>query len=129
VASAVQREREATAIRDHVASRLCHDPDALILLVGDLNDHAQSAVFRRFVQKGPVRLLHEWKLFDSGGMAWTYRHSGMRRWEQVDFAFVSSGLIGTDGWVREGSIVDGQDVELASDHRPLLLRITSACMD
>ncbi len=94
-------------------------------MAGDLNDGRSQPALRRIrglddiqedlLQAGAVR--H----FEDGeeGTRWTYEFQGVRN--QIDHILVSRSIL--DAGAKIHASVPGQDSELASDHRPLVVRL------
>ena len=121
--SGIRREKEARLIRDYIRELLEREPVKAIILMGDLNDHPRSSAYRRITQVADQKLLCELPVQDDRGDMWTYFYRQERRYEQIDYAFVSPDLLNPDKWHLDASIMGGESVRLASDHRPILMTI------
>jgi endonuclease/exonuclease/phosphatase family metal-dependent hydrolase len=121
--SEIRREKESRIIRDYIRDLLKDDPDKAILLLGDLNDHPGSDAYRRLTSISGQPLLTEYQLEDESGNMWTYFYRSERRYEQIDYAFLTPILTKEECWSVEGRIVDGDSVDIASDHRPILMTV------
>ena len=117
------REKEARLIRDYIRGQLAGEPDRAVLLFGDLNDYPDSAPYRRLTEVSGQRLLTELEVQDSRGEVWTYYYRKQRRYEQIDYVFLSPSLGDQNLWQLEATIMGGQSVTTASDHRPILLNV------
>ncbi len=51
------REQEALLLRNIISERLKANPDANLLVLGDLNDHRSSTTLRTLMERGPARLI------------------------------------------------------------------------
>lgn len=116
-----QRETEARRIRDALACDATRHPDAAVLAMGDLNDYATSAPYQRFVLRNRSELFRELPVSDSVGEQWTYKNLKKRVYEQVDFTFFLSHSADIREWRSTSGIVDGPEVEIGSDHRPIFV--------
>ena len=116
-----QREMEARRIRDVLSCDSERYPDAAILAIGDINDHAFSPPYQRFVLRNRSPLFQELPVADSNGETWTYKNLKKRVYEQVDFTFLLSQTADNREWRSTSGIVDGPEVEIASDHRPIFV--------
>lgn len=121
--SDIRREKEARLIRDYIREQLADEPNRAILLLGDLNDHPDSAPYRRLTEVSGQPLLTELEVQDANAEVWTYYYRKERRYEQIDYVFLSPNLCDREQWRLEGCIVGGQSVTEASDHRPILLTV------
>ncbi|MEQ9823394.1 MAG: endonuclease/exonuclease/phosphatase family protein [Puniceicoccaceae bacterium] len=119
--SAERREKEARLIRDALRDQFAADPDRAWVLVGDLNDHAASPAYDRLTVVNGQPVMLEIPVIDRSGLSWTYHYARQRRYEQIDFLFVSPSLYDSPHWQIEALIVDHPQVLQASDHRPILI--------
>jgi len=124
--SASRREKEARAIRDFLRKNYRNTP---LLLLGDLNDHSNSAPFRRFTAFAGKSLFSEIHLLDSREEKWTYFYSRERRYEQIDFAFADPSLLSDESLLVEGKILGSPEVLVGSDHRPILVELSPNAQD
>lgn len=116
-----QREMEARRIRDALSCDSERYPGAAVLAMGDINDHAFSPPYQRFVLRNRSPLFQELPVADSNGETWTYKNLKKRVYEQVDFTFLLSQTADNRVWRSTSGIVDGPEVEIASDHRPIFV--------
>ena len=119
--SAIRREKEARLIRDYFLEVLDSEPELPILLLGDFNDHAGSATYRRFSEVAGKTIFQELALKDGKGECWTFYYEKNRVYEQIDFAWLSPSLATSKRFKIEGFIADHELVRKASDHRPILI--------
>jgi endonuclease/exonuclease/phosphatase family metal-dependent hydrolase len=88
--------------------------------VGDFNDAKSSPVLARFRQQGERQLFFAVDATDSRGERWTYRFDREDSYTRVDYILVSETLWRQPTLIR-AEIVDGEEVSVASDHRPVRL--------
>lgn len=120
--SAEQRNGEARAARDLLASRLEAAPDALLVVLGDLNDTRSSRTLRRFEEIGGRPLLQVLELADGRGDRWTYHHRREDVYSRVDYVILSPAAEAqVDASLAR--ILESGNVRAASDHRPLLFEL------
>lgn len=115
------RLNEAHLLRREIDAILRGNPQARLVLYGDLNDSRQSPVVRTVHGRGknPESLLMV-ALKDSRGEYWTHHWAFQDIYSRIDYVMVSQALRGEVVWDR-CAILDGADVARASDHRPLLV--------
>lgn len=121
--SALRRAAEAVALRDRILER-CPDPERMpFLVVGDFNDLRPMRPIRAFLQRGERPLSLLLPAADSRGEVWTHRYQKEDTYSRVDYVLVSPGLY---PWIEGGqaTIADSPWVGQASDHRPLLVRVS-----
>lgn len=121
--SEIRREKEARTIRNYIRGILKTEPNKAIILMGDLNDHSGSKAYRRFIEVSGDTLLTDFQINDGRNEVWTYFHKAQRRYEQIDYVFLSPVLTAGDDWQVQGEIIDGDRVLLASDHRPIIIKL------
>lgn len=116
--SLTRRTSEAQAIRDLIRER--HppgEPDTRYLIVGDFNDHIDSAPLRRFLRVGQTPLTEIIPTTDSRGETWTFHFRRRDLYERVDFLLASPALA-PSVVPGSGTIVDTlPQSTTASDHR------------
>lgn len=118
-ASAERRRKEARAARNRILERY---PDAkgLYLIVGDFNDHRESAPLRRFLRRGDIEISERVESFDSRGEKWTFYYDDWDRYDRVDFILASPEMAERVKGGR-GSILDSLYLFDGTDHRPVFL--------
>ncbi|MEM0964535.1 MAG: endonuclease/exonuclease/phosphatase family protein [Verrucomicrobiota bacterium] len=114
-----RREKEARAARDRILEQFPNG-DGYFLVVGDFNDHRDSASLRRFANRGDTQITRMIDAFDSRGEKWTYHYEKFDRYERVDFFLASTDL---SRCVKgaEGKILDSFYWRVGTDHRPIFL--------
>ncbi len=109
------RTAQAARVAQVAEALLAGAPEALLVVAGDLNDLPVSAALRPLLSNpllaDPVAYLPA-----SGSYTYTpLRHRG-----RLDYLLVSRN--GLD-WIADLEVVAGDDVEAASDHRPVLVEL------
>ncbi len=124
------REAEARVLRQHVDTLLGRDPQARIVVAGDLNDHQDSRALRFLRSRGPKALFDlrpkERGISDpaddsSPGDAatWTHHYVKEDSYGRFDYILVSPAL--RPFWRPESSYVPAvPGWSQASDHRPVV---------
>lgn len=121
---ALMRLNEARLARKHLDQHFAEEPGANLIVVGDLNDlriePPVKALQGSFGQDGYLSSL---TLSDQYGFRWTHHWSFADSYARFDFALYSQGL--SPEIERDQShIYHWNDWDKASDHRPLVIRIT-----
>jgi len=115
------RLNEAHLLRREIDAILRGNPQARLVVYGDLNDSRQSPVVRTVHGRGKHReALMMIALKDSRGHYWTHHWAFQDIYSRIDYVMVSQALRGEVVWDR-CAILDGAEVARASDHRPLLV--------
>ncbi len=114
------REQEATLLRSKIEAVLKANPEANLVVLGDLNDTKDSAAIRTIISKGASALVDtrpaERK---SSQITWTYFYAREDSYSRVDYILLSKGM--AREWHRDESCVFSlPDWSSASDHRPVL---------
>ena len=109
------RLNEARLLREKIDEDLAVDPNANLLVAGDMNDTPNSK---------PVQLLFGSRLtdlcpLDGRGYSGTWYNKRKRRYDRIDYMFLSDGL---KKELVEGSakLRDDKTAKVASDHFPLI---------
>ncbi len=125
----LMRRNEAHLVRKHVDAILTSQPETNLLLFGDLNDTRNEPAIRAVQGRfGSNTYLRAVTCADANGEVWTHYWSFADIYARIDYALVSDALfpeIVTDS----GEIVTGKDWFLASDHRPIKLKIVPEDVD
>lgn len=116
------RLAEAQHARHHIDGILAADPAAALIAYGDFNDTTRSLSTRAIngTYRTPGYLSHV-NIKDSRGETWTYRYAVEDAYTRIDFVTISAALrrhVKKD----KSRIIDDPDWEIASDHRPVLVR-------
>jgi len=112
----IRREREARAIRDYLRKSNPPDNNPRYLVVGDFNDHRNSAPLRRFLQVNDTVLTSMVPCEDSRGHRWTQHWAKADSYSRFDYILATPPML-KKLVVGSAKIVDGPDSALASDHR------------
>lgn len=124
------RESEARVLRQHVDTLLRRDPEARIVVAGDLNDHQDSRALRFLRSRGP-KALFDLRPKERGGIdpadnsdpsdaaTWTHHYAKEDSYGRFDYILVSPAL--RPFWRPESSYVPAlPGWSQASDHRPVV---------
>ena len=112
----IRREKEARVIRDYIRSK--HPPykDPMYLVLGDFNDHKNSAPLRRFLQVNNSELTKMIQCQDNEGHFWTHYWDKQDSYSRFDYLLASPQLF--KRLVSESPKVGGFHLcLLGSDHR------------
>ena len=112
----IRREREARAIRDYLRKTNPPESKPHYLVVGDFNDHRNSAPLRRFLQVNDTVLTSMIPCEDSRGHRWTQHWAKADSYSRFDYILATPPML-KRLVVGSAKIVDGPDSALASDHR------------
>ncbi len=119
------RRNEARLLNKYVRKALKDNPDANILVVGDLNDSPNSAALREV--KGAEQSLFDLRPEDDVGDVWTHCSADQDQYTRIDYILASRGMM--PEIVREKTrVVRDSRMHLASDHRPVLAIVKSVDM-
>lgn len=121
---ALMRLNEARLARQHIDKIFAEEPGANLIVVGDLNDlRIEPPVKTLQGNFGSDSYLSSLTLADQYGFRWTHHWSYADSYARFDFALYSKGL--SPEIERDQShIYHWDDWDTASDHRPLVIRIT-----
>jgi len=116
------RLAEAQHARQHIDGILAAAPTAALVAYGDFNDTTRSlstrAINGKYRTPGYLSHVH---VKDSRGETWTHHYAVEDAYTRIDFVTISAGLrrhVKKD----KSRIIDDPDWEIASDHRPVLVR-------
>lgn len=127
------RLEEARLLREKVDARLKADPQANLLVAGDLNDTKDQPPLRTLIGRGATALVDARPSERNGDtgftpnprwqprtIAWTHYYGVEDTYGRIDYFLVSPGL--EKEWLREETFIHtAPDWGLASDHRPLVI--------
>jgi endonuclease/exonuclease/phosphatase family metal-dependent hydrolase len=118
--SSQRRAGEAEAVRNRILERFPDPSVSAFVVVGDFNDGPVSRTVRAFSARGRTAIARLLPVADSRGETWTHRYSKEDSYTRVDHVLVSPGLERAAEVVGGRAIIhDGDDVNGASDHRPV----------
>jgi len=119
------RRYEARQLRYLVDDIIEQEPEANVLVVGDLNDSPVSSplntLFAR--RRKAIRQLFDLRPLDPHGLAWTHHWTSGDSYDRIDYAMVSYHLLPEVRFDRTFLPFD-PEWETASDHRPVVVTIT-----
>jgi endonuclease/exonuclease/phosphatase family metal-dependent hydrolase len=115
-----RRTLEAEACRDRIIERTFDLGIKDFIVVGDFNDHPESAPLRRFYQKGDMEIGALVPACDSRGERWTHYYRKKVVYSLVD-GFIASKSLLPQIKGGEGHILDTPNVLKGSDHRIVYL--------
>ena len=114
--ASIRREKEARAIRDYIRSKYPPYKDPHYLVLGDFNDHKNSAPLRRFLQVNNSELTKMIQCSDKQGHYWTHYWDKQDSYSRFDYFMASPFLY--KKLVPESAKVGGFHLcLLGSDHR------------
>jgi endonuclease/exonuclease/phosphatase family metal-dependent hydrolase len=121
--SAIRRTGEAAAVRDAILRKFPNPAVARFVVLGDCNDSKASKPLERLQHRGDTIAAVLLPATDDHGETWTYSYRREDSYSHVDHILVSPALRGA---VIDGSahIYSGDGVSEASDHRPVVVRLT-----
>ena len=114
--AAIRREREARAIRDYIRTKFPPYTDPHYLVLGDFNDHKNSAPLRRFLQVNNSSLTQMIQCSDQQGHFWTHYWDKQDSYARFDYLLASPQLF--KKLVPDSAKIGGFHLcLLGSDHR------------
>lgn len=127
------REQEALLLRQLVDRRLQQNPQAYLAVLGDFNDVRDSRPLRLLLGRGRTALVDtrpeeaaptagEGERRQGRGIAWTHHYAKEDVYSRVDYILLTPAL-GRHWQSGEARVGAWSDWDLASDHRPLSVRL------
>ena len=114
--ASIRREKEARIIRDYIRSKYPHYKDPTYVVLGDFNDHKNSAPLRRFLQVNNSELTKMIQCQDKQGHFWTHYWDKQDTYSRFDYLLASPVLY--KKLVPDSAKVGGFHLCLhGSDHR------------
>ena len=114
--ASIRREKEARSIRDYIRSKYPPYKDPTYVVLGDFNDHKNSAPLRRFLQVNNSELTKMIQCQDKQGHFWTHYWDKQDTYSRFDYLLASPVLY--KKLVPESAKVGGFHLCLhGSDHR------------
>ena len=114
--AAIRREKEARAIRDYIRTKFPPYTDPHYLVLGDFNDHKNSAPLRRFLQVNNSTLTQMIQCSDQQGHFWTHYWDKQDSYARFDYLLASPQLF--KKLVPDSAKIGGFHLcLLGSDHR------------
>jgi len=130
---AEMRLEEAKILREKVDARLSADPDANVVVLGDLNDTYNSAAVKAVVGRGRNALVDTRPAEHNGdnqpnpinpryqprNITWTHHYGVEDTYSRLDYVMLSPGMVRE--WVtNETYVLTMTNWGVGSDHRPLV---------
>lgn len=109
-----QRTREAEACRNRIIQRTLEKNRSHYLILGDFNDHPDSAPMRRFQKRGKLKISERLPAADSRGELWTHFYRKQSSYSSVDGILLSPELLPA---FKDAGIGDLLRPPEGSDHR------------
>jgi endonuclease/exonuclease/phosphatase family metal-dependent hydrolase len=110
------REQEATLLRAKVDAMLKRNPDANLVLLGDLNDTQDTPAIRTMTRNA---LVDTRPTEQNSTVTWTYHYAKEDTYSRVDYILLSPGM--AREWDRAQTyVLSLTNWHVASDHRPLV---------
>lgn len=129
------RVNEARLLRELIDARLAEDPQANIIVVGDLNETRNAPAVRVLIGRGKTRLTDVRPTELNGRqrageasdreVSWSHYFATEDTYSRIDYILVSQGMA-RELDRNETYVLDVPDWGLASDHRPLLSTFRAA---
>jgi len=130
------REEEARLLRGLVDERLKANPNANLVILGDLNDTKDSRPIKNLIGRGKTKLTDtrpaerngdnlppERSGYDPRNITWTHFYGLEDTYSRIDYILLSPGM--AREWnPAESYVLATPNWGLASDHRPLLITVT-----
>ncbi len=131
------REEEARLLRSIVDERLKANPNANLVILGDLNDTKDSKPIKNLIGRGKTKLTDtrpaerngdtlpaEKPGYDPRNITWTHFYGAEDTYSRIDYILLSPGM--AREWnAKESYVLASPNWGLASDHRPVVITIVS----
>lgn len=126
---AQMRRNEAWMLREHINAIFAKEPDAAILAYGDFNEHRNEPAIADIIgsPRTGSTAMPDILLRDSNDQVWTHFWDAADTYSRLDYCFASR-LLRPHIDVRASFIYHSADFYKASDHRPLVLKISEVPM-
>jgi len=135
---AEMREQEALLLREKIDERLKTNPNANLVVVGDLNDTKDSKPVRALIGRGRTKLVDTRPAerngdntparnpaYDPPSITWTYFYGKEDSYSRIDYVLLSPGM--AREWRKDASyVLSVPNWGLASDHRPVAVGFVGA---
>ncbi len=124
VDESILRAKEAWAVRQYLDTILAKEPDARILLFGDLNDTKDQYPIRELIgPRGAPTRMTDIPIEDSRGERWTHYFTVADEYARIDYFLASPALAPAINRKKSG-IDDSPGWHDASDHRAIFVTIS-----
>lgn len=121
---AEMRRNEAHLVREHIDTLLTKAPGTNLLVYGDFNDTPNETPVRSLRGRfGGERYLTDLRPTDPFGFRWTHYWSFADTYARLDYLLVNDALL-PEVDRDSATILHPEDWDMASDHRPLRVRLT-----
>jgi endonuclease/exonuclease/phosphatase family metal-dependent hydrolase len=119
------RRYEARLLRYFVNEILQKEPDANVLVMGDMNDTYDSEPIRflRDDKKPREKRLYDLRPADQSGLFWTHWWNQNDVYSRIDYAFASYALVPEINREKTKIVHLPEFWIFASDHRPILITL------
>ncbi len=112
----IRREKEARCFRDLIRKRWNSGNGVNYLILGDFNDHKNSAPLKRFMTVNDTILSIQIPCIDSRGHFWTHYFKKQDSYSRFDYILASPKMF--EKYIRNSAwIMDEDNAGIASDHR------------
>lgn len=132
------RVEEARILREKVDLRMKTDPQANIVVLGDLNDTKDSPSTRTVIGRGRTKLLDTRPAEQNGdntpssnpaweprNVTWTHYYGKEDSYSRIDYILISEGM--AREWITEKThVLTEANWGVASDHRPIVATFTAS---
>ncbi len=133
-----QRLEEAKILREKIDDRLKLDPDANVVIIGDLNDTPDSKPIKQVLGTGKAKLVDTRPAERNGdnlpnptnpnwaprNIAWTHYYGKEDSYARIDYILLSHGM--AKHWVKAETYIPViPNWGIGSDHRPVLATFTT----
>jgi endonuclease/exonuclease/phosphatase family metal-dependent hydrolase len=125
------RFEEARILRQKIDARLEVNPEANLVVLGDLNDSKDSSTLKTIIGRGKRKLVDTRPaerngeapgadgIREAGNVTWTHHYATADTYSRIDYVLLSPGM--AREWSPQATyVLSTKDWDLASDHRPLV---------
>lgn len=120
---AMMRRNEAHLLRRHIEGIQTARPGSKILLYGDFNEHRNEPAIEAIIgSRASDSYMGEVKIWDVDGEVWTHFWDAADSYARLDYFFVSKELRPHLDF-KKCFVYSKRTFFLASDHRPIVMRI------
>ena len=132
------REQEAIILREKIDARLAANPDANLIVLGDLNDTKDTKSTRAIIGRGRKALIdtrpserngdnqpHPNPRYEPRNITWTHHYGKEDTYSRIDYILISQGM--ACEWSKEETyILTLANWGTGSDHRPIVASFFAA---
>lgn len=121
---ALMRRNEAHLVRKHIDGILTTKPGSNIVLYGDFNEHRNEPAIDEIIgSRASDTAMTDVKVWDRNGEVWTHFWDTADSYSRLDYFFVSRSLRNHID-LTKSFVYSKREFYKASDHRPIVLRIS-----